>query len=163
MTRCWSKSSPIFPKVAQEVANVVLHKSKVFQNIPKICQSFGPLLLEILLPITFENRPIWPHCYSPTWALLNDKSGYESAGRAVTSETRNPQLESSHWQFLLTISCIKELWWKDETKEKEAVVFPLKTDNSLGASQNSAHPYVPAILQVWVRITSTKFMLFQLI
>ena len=39
-----------------------LHKSEVFQNSPKSCQSFGLLLLEILLPRTLKNRQIWSHC-----------------------------------------------------------------------------------------------------
>ena len=47
------KSSPNFPKVA----NAVSHKSEVFQNSPKSCQSFGLLLLEILMPRTFKNHP----------------------------------------------------------------------------------------------------------
>ena len=46
-------------------------------------------------------------------------SGGGSIGRAVASNSRGPQFESSHRQkFLLNIYC--KLYWKDENKEKEA-------------------------------------------
>ena len=56
------KQHNYFQKVAQKVANAVFYESEGFQNSPKSCQSFGLLLLEILLSKTFKNRPIWPHC-----------------------------------------------------------------------------------------------------
>ena len=37
-------------------------------------------------------------------------SGCDSVGRAVASDSRGPRFESSH----------KQLYWKDENKEKEA-------------------------------------------
>ena len=46
-------------------------------------------------------------------------SGCGSVCRAVASDSRGPQFESSHWQkFILNIYC--QLYWKDENKEKEA-------------------------------------------
>ena len=50
-----------------------LHKSEVFRNTPKSCQSFGLLLLEILLPKNFENCPIWSHWLEPkSWLIVPD-------------------------------------------------------------------------------------------
>ena len=50
--------SPIFPKsYTKTLPMQFLHKSNVFQNSPKRSQSFGLLLLKILLPRTFKNRP----------------------------------------------------------------------------------------------------------
>ena len=46
-------------------------------------------------------------------------SGCGSVGRAVASNSRDPQFESSHCQkFILNTYC--QLCWKDENKEKEA-------------------------------------------
>ena len=50
-----------------------LHKSEVFRNTPKSCQSSGLLLLEILLPKNFENCPIWSHWLEPkSWLIVPD-------------------------------------------------------------------------------------------
>ena len=48
------KSSPIFPKVAQKVANAVFKRVRFFKIAKKSCQWFGLLLLEILLPRTLK-------------------------------------------------------------------------------------------------------------
>ena len=61
VTRCWSKNSPKVSKNAQKQPQQLLHKSEVLQTCPKSCQSFGILLLEILSPRIFKNRPIWSH------------------------------------------------------------------------------------------------------
>ena len=43
-----------------------LHKKLVFQKSPQSCQSFGLILVEILLPRTFKNRLIRSHCLNVT-------------------------------------------------------------------------------------------------
>ena len=53
-------------------------------------------------------------------------SGGGSVGRAVASETRDPQFEPSHWRILKNVFIECELYWKDENKEKEAGKGPLQ-------------------------------------
>ena len=70
VTRCRIKKvAQIFSKVAQIFSKVVQIRSTAvftlidrFQNIPKANNLFGLLLRVNLLPRTFENRPIRPHC-----------------------------------------------------------------------------------------------------
>ena len=58
-------------------------------------------------------------------------SGCGSVGRAVASNSRGPQFESSHWQkFILNIYC--QLYWKDENKEKEDGIGTFKKIRSFG-------------------------------
>ena len=67
-------------------------------------------------------RGTWRTC---TKNRLRMDSGCGSVGRAVTSNSRGPQFESSHWQkIILNIDC--QLYWKDENKEKEAGNGPFK-------------------------------------
>ena len=50
-------------------------------------------------------------------------SGCGSVGRAVASDTRGPQFESSHQQKFIykwNICLLSTVYWKDENKEKEA-------------------------------------------
>ena len=50
-------------------------------------------------------------------------SGCGSVGRAVASNTRGPQFESSHPQkfiYILNICLLSTVFWKDENKEKGA-------------------------------------------
>ena len=50
--------------------------------------------------------------------------GCGSVGRAVASDTRGPQFESSHWQdFIMNI--FTDNCWKDENNEKEAENGPI--------------------------------------
>ena len=53
-------------------------------------------------------------------------SGCGSVGRAVASDTRDPRLESRHWQTLIkhlfTVNCVE----KTKTKKKEAGNGPFK-------------------------------------
>ena len=54
-------------------------------------------------------------------------SGCDSVGRAVASNTKGPQFESSHQQkfiFILNICLLSTVYWKDENKEKEAGYGP---------------------------------------
>ena len=46
-------------------------------------------------------------------------SGWGSVGRAVASDTRGLQFESSHWQNLLNI-CLLSIFWIAENIEKDA-------------------------------------------
>ena len=48
--------------------------------------------------------------------------GYGSLGRAVASNTRDPQFESSHWRKLSSINSIE----KTKIKKKEARNGPIK-------------------------------------
>ena len=63
------KGAQFFPKVAQKIANAVLHKSEVFQNSLKSFQEFWIILQEI--------RPIWSHW--PWSSLLEGDE--QTAGR----------------------------------------------------------------------------------
>ena len=58
--------------------------------------------------------------------IITDKgSGCGSVGRAVASNSRGLQFESSIWQkLMLNIYC--QVSWKDENKEKEEANGPLK-------------------------------------
>ena len=47
-------------------------------------------------------------------------SGCDSVARVVASDTRDPRFESSHWQMLFTLNCIKTRVEKTKIKEKEA-------------------------------------------
>ena len=49
-----------------------------------------------------------------------------SVGRAVASNTRGPQLESSHWQTLYSLFMYRPLYWKDKNKVKDAGNDPFK-------------------------------------
>ena len=52
------KSRAIFSKSCTKCSPMQFsHESEVFQNSPKSCQSFGLLLVEILLPRTLKNDP----------------------------------------------------------------------------------------------------------
>ena len=70
VTRCrikkvaqiFSKVAQIFSKVVQIISTAVFTLIDRFQNIPKANNLFGLLLRVNLLPRTFENRPIRPHC-----------------------------------------------------------------------------------------------------
>ena len=53
-------------------------------------------------------------------------SGCGSVGRAVTSNTRSPQFESSQRQTFTQNIFYCQLYWKDENKEKEAGKGPFK-------------------------------------
>ena len=55
-----------------------------------------------------------------TFQLNSSGSNCGSVGRAVTSNTRGTQFESSHQQILHWTFCYCQLYWKDEKKEKEA-------------------------------------------
>ena len=59
------KVAQFFKKLPKKYPMQFFHKSEVFQNSPKSCKSFGHLLLDILLPRTFINHPIWSHCWWP--------------------------------------------------------------------------------------------------
>ena len=51
-------------------------------------------------------------------------SGCGSVGRAVTSNSRGPQFESSHWQkIILHIYC--QLYSNDENKERRVREWPI--------------------------------------
>ena len=55
--------------------------------------------------------------------ILSVGSGCGSVGRAVASNTRGPQFESSHQQkfiYILNICFLSTVCWKDENKEKAA-------------------------------------------
>ena len=59
-------------------------------------------------------------------------SGFGSVGRAVASNTRGPQFESSHWQkfiYILNNCLLSTVYWKDENKEKRPGMAHLKNDN----------------------------------
>ena len=57
--------------------------------------------------------------------MCTEGSGCGSVGRVVSSKSRGPWFESSHWQkIILNIFC--QLYWKDENKEKEAWNGPFK-------------------------------------
>ena len=45
-------------------------------------------------------------------------SGGGSVGRAVASNTRDLQFESSHQHTFIEIISFRQLYWKDENKEK---------------------------------------------
>ena len=70
VTRCrikkvaqiFSKVAQIFSKVVQMISTAVFTLIDRFQNIPKANNLFRLLLRVNLLPRTFENRPIRPHC-----------------------------------------------------------------------------------------------------
>ena len=50
-------------------------------------------------------------------------SGCGSVGRAVTSNTKGPQFEASHWKkiiYLLNICLLSTVYGKDKIKKKEA-------------------------------------------
>ena len=54
-------------------------------------------------------------------------SGCGSVGKAVASDIRGPQFESSHWHkfiLILNICLLSTVHWKDENKEKEAGYGP---------------------------------------
>ena len=58
-------------------------------------------------------------------------SGCGSVGRAVASDSRGLQFESTHRQkFILNIYC--QLFWKDENNEKEAGNDPFSIKNKVG-------------------------------
>ena len=60
-------------------------------------------------------------------------SGYGSVGRAVASDTRGPQFESSHWQkfiYILNICLLSTVYWKDENKEKRGREWPIFLKNN---------------------------------
>ena len=49
--------------------------------------------------------------------MCTEGSGCGSVGRVVSSKSRGPWFESSHWQkIILNIFC--QLYWKDENKER---------------------------------------------
>ena len=52
--------------------------------------------------------------------MFCEGSGCGAIGRAVTSNTRGPEFESSHRQLLLNIYLLLTVCRKDENKEKEA-------------------------------------------
>ena len=55
-------------------------------------------------------------------------SGCDSVGRAVASDTKGLQLESSHRQkfiYLLNICLLSAVYWKDENKEKRGQERPI--------------------------------------
>ena len=64
--------------------------------------------------------------YKVAFSISNLKpvgSGCGSFGRAVASNIRGPRFESSHLQkfiYILKISLLSTVYWKDENKEKEA-------------------------------------------
>ena len=59
-------------------------------------------------------------------------SGCDSVGIAVSSDSRGPRFEYSHWQkFILNI--YYQQYWKDENKGKEAWKGPFKKINLLFA------------------------------
>ena len=61
-------------------------------------------------------------CYVNEWASMG--SGCGSVVRAVASDTRGMQFESSHRQsFLVNVFIVN--CWKDENKENEAGNYPL--------------------------------------
>ena len=49
-------------------------------------------------------------------------SGCGAVGRAVASNTRDPQFESSHGKFIY-YQLYKKMHWKDENKEKRMAKF----------------------------------------
>ena len=58
------KGSPIFSKSCPIRSQCSFYiRVRFFKIATKSCQSFGLLLLDILLPRTFKNRPIWSHCW----------------------------------------------------------------------------------------------------
>jgi len=55
--------------------------------------------------------------------IILSGSGCGSVGRAVASDIRGPQFESSHWQkfiYILNFCLLSTVYWKDKNKEKEA-------------------------------------------
>ena len=61
------KGSPIFSKSCPIRSQCSFYiRVRFFKIATKSCQSFGLLLLDILLPRTFKNRPIWSHWLSLT-------------------------------------------------------------------------------------------------
>ena len=57
----------------------------------------------------------------------NEGSGCGSVGRAVASDSRGLQCESSHRpKFILNVYC--QLNWKDKNKEKEAGIGPIQKE-----------------------------------
>ena len=57
-------------------------------------------------------------------------SGCGSVGRAVASNSRGPRFKSSHQQKNI-LNIYRQLYWKDENKEKEAGSGPLKKKRSI--------------------------------
>ena len=85
---------------------------------------------------TLQDQPTYRHsihnvlCQSKNDTKLG--SGCDSVGKAVASDTRGPQFESSHWQkfiYILNICLLSTMYWKDENKEKEAGDGPLFLKN----------------------------------
>ena len=62
VAQIFSKVAQIFSKVVQMISTAVFTLIDRFQNIPKANNLFRLLLRVNLLPRTFENRPIRPHC-----------------------------------------------------------------------------------------------------
>ena len=91
-------------------------------------------------------KTIYTNFYDTSWSGANSMSAFSptltfaiiwgsgcgSVGRAVASDSRGLQFESSHRQkFILNIYC--QLYWKDENKEKRPGLahFYLKKDDFL--------------------------------
>ena len=77
-------------------------------------------------------------------------SGWGSVGRAVASNTRGPQFESSHWQTFKSdiLLVYGHLFWKDENKEKEAGNGPF-FERVLKLSCRAIPPQIAQWIRVW--------------
>ena len=83
-------------------------------------------------------------------------SGCGSVGRAVASNIKGPRFESSRQQkfiFILNISLLSTVCWRDENKEKEAGYVPfLKKRGRKVDAPSLLTPEVPSLNPVIVKI-----------
>ena len=93
--------------------------------LPKELNAYYPIALTFLCTTSV---PDFCHCHGFIFSIFKHELGMKSlrlrrgsccspVGKAVASDTRDPQLESSHRQILFNNNC-KKLYWKDEYKVK---------------------------------------------
>ena len=98
-----------------------LYKRLQFLRKPNYCQVSGQSYKQFTLLI-YESRVVnydrrvfirltTESYLSNTTAMV---SSCDTVGRAVTSDTRDPQFESSYWPFLFTVNCIEKTKIKKE-------------------------------------------------
>ena len=93
-------------------------------------------ILQFLQQINVKKCPSSIRCWDSNSQPSENKSpplttrpglppGCGSVGTAVTSNCKGPKFKSSHWQkIILNVYC--QLYWKEENKEKETRIGPLK-------------------------------------
>ena len=90
-------------------------------------------------------------------------SGCGSVGRAVTSDTRGPRFESSHWQkfiHILNICLLSTVYWKDENKEKEAGNGPFLKKRVKSPYQINTYLIVMHT-RFWYKLDKYEWVLYQ--